>query len=524
MTPKTRKFPIGMQDYKDLRTSGYLYVDKTALIYKLATEGKQYFLSRPRRFGKSLLLSTIAYYFEGCKDLFEGLAIEKLETEWAQHPVFYIDMNKESYTDFQSLLSGLGTNLRGLESVWGSNPEEDTPTARFEGLIRRAYEQTGKGVVVLFDEYDKPLIETMDKPETNERIRQELKGFYGLMKSMDKYLRFVMYSGVTKFSKISIFSDLNQPKDISQSSVYAEICGITEKEMIDNFESDIRELADATNKSYEETLSELRRRYDGYHFAKNSAGLYNPFSLLNTLDDKEFGTYWYKTGTPTFLVKLIASGEMDISNFEDKVSIEANRIDEFKVGEYSPVPILYQSGYLTIKNYIPEDNIYVLGFPNEEVKYSFLDDLTPTFLPLKNQNPIDFSAYKFAVAIRAGDIDAFMGLLRARFAAIPYDLKGKSERSYQLGFYLIFTLMGQYCQTEVKSAKGRADAVVMTKDAIYVFEFKLQPGSTAEEALAQIDDRGYLIPYTADHRRLVKVGVEFSKKERGISRWLLKNS
>ncbi|MDR3252775.1 MAG: AAA family ATPase, partial [Tannerella sp.] len=418
MTTKIRKFPIGVQDYKVLREEGFFYVDKTPLIYKLVAEGRQYFLSRPRRFGKSLLLSTIAYYFEGRKELFDGLAIEKLETEWAQHPVFYIDMNKESYTDFQSLLSGLDTNLRSLEKTWGRDADEKTPTARFEGLIRRAYEQTGKGVVVLFDEYDKPLIETMDKPEINERIRQELKGFYGLMKSMDKYLRFVTYSGVTKFSKISIFSDLNQPNDISQLREYAEICGITEKEMIDNFEPDIRELAEETNKSYEETLVELRRRYDGYHFAKNSAGMYNPFSLLSTLNNKDFGTYWYKTGTPTFLVKLIASGEMDISNFEDNVSIEANRIDEFKVGEYSPVPILYQSGYLTIKNYISEDNAYVLGFPNEEVKYSFLDDLMPTFLPLKNQNPIDFSAYKFALAIRAGDIDAFMGLLRARFAAI----------------------------------------------------------------------------------------------------------
>ncbi|MDR3252423.1 MAG: AAA family ATPase, partial [Tannerella sp.] len=388
MTIKKRKFPIGIQDYKDLRTSGYLYVDKTAIIYKMVDEGKQYFLSRPRRFGKSLLLSTIAYYFEGCRDLFEGLAIEKLETEWTQHPVFYIDMNKESYTDFQSLLSGLDTNLRSLEETWGRNEDEKTPTARFEGLIRRAYQQTGKGVVVLFDEYDKPLIETMDNPETNERIRKELKGFYGLMKSMDKYLRFVTYSGVTKFSKISIFSDLNQPKDISQLRDYAEICGISESEVINNFEPDIRALAKETNASYEETLAELRRRYDGYHFAKNSAGMYNPFSLLNTLDDRDYGTYWYKTGTPTYLVKLIASGEMDISNFEDNISIEANRIDEYKVGEYSPVPILYQSGYLTIKGYERDINSYILGFPNEEVKYSFLNDLMPTYLPLKNQNPL----------------------------------------------------------------------------------------------------------------------------------------
>ncbi|MDR3268113.1 MAG: AAA family ATPase, partial [Tannerella sp.] len=466
MTTKIRKFPIGVQDYKSLREEGFFYVDKTLLIYKLAAEGRQYFLSRPRRFGKSLLLSTIKYYFQGRKDLFEGLAIEKLETDWAQHPVFHIDMNMNAYTDFASLLTGLDTNLRRLEEKWGSDEREKVPSARLEGLLRRAYEKTGKGVVVLFDEYDKPLLETMDNPAVNEEIRKELKGFYGLMKTLDEHLRFVIYTGVTKFSKISIFSDLNQPKDISQSNVYAEICGITEKEMIDNFEPDIRELAGEADTSYEETLAELRRRYDGYHFAKNSAGLYNPYSLLCTLDDKDFGTYWYKTGTPTYLVKLIASGDMDISNFEDNISIEANRIDEYKVGEYSPVPILYQSGYLTIKGYERDINSYILGFPNEEVKYSFLNDLMPTYLPLKNQNPLDFSAAQFYKSLRESRIDDFMRLLRARFAAIPYDLKGKSERSYQLGFYLIFTLMGQYCQTEVKSAKGRADAVVMTRDAI----------------------------------------------------------
>ncbi|MDR0547601.1 MAG: ATP-binding protein [Dysgonamonadaceae bacterium] len=524
MQPENRRFPIGQQDFKYLRVNQFLYVDKTQFIYNLANGGKQFFLSRPRRFGKSLLLSTIRYYFEGKKELFKELAVERLETEWAEYPVFLIDMNMTAYTDLQSLHTGLDMNLRRLEETWGKNPDEKAPSARLEGLIRRAYEKTGKGVVILFDEYDKPLLGTMDSLDANDAIRTELKGFYGLMKTMDEYLRFVLYSGVTKFSKISIFSDLNQPDDISGLDAYSEICGITEKELLENFEIEIHKLAANNEETYETALSELKRRYDGYHFTKNSAGLYNPFSLLNVLKNSEYGNYWYKTGTPTFLVKMIADGELDIRNFENNIPVEVNKLDEYKVGLNSPVPILYQSGYLTIKGYDKTFNSYILGFPNEEVKYGFLDDLLPTFLPIPHLNQLDFTAMRFAKAIRENRIDDFMEMLRARFASIPYDLKDRTERSYQMGFWLIFELMGQYCQTEVKSVKGRADAVVKTQDTVYVFEFKMQKNGTAEDALAQIDDKGYLIPYTADGRKLVKIGVEFSEEEKTLSRWLVKEN
>jgi hypothetical protein len=426
-----------------------------------------------------------------------------------------------AYTDLQSLHTGLDINLRRIEDAWGKNETEQTPSTRLAGLLRRAYEKTGQTVAVLFDEYDKPLLGTMDNLDANDQIRTELKGFYGQMKAMDEYLRFVLYSGVTKFSKISIFSDMNQPDDISQSEKYAEICGISEKELLENFEPDIRKLAENAQQTYEEALAELRRRYDGYHFSRNGTGMYNPFSLLNVLNNSEYGNYWYKTGTPAFLVKMIAAGDLDIRKFEDDITIDVKKIDEYKIGVNSPVPILYQSGYLTIKGYDREFNSYILGFPNEEVKYGFLDDLLPAFLPLTWQNPIDFSAARFARALRDGRIDDFMEMLRARFAAIPYDLKDKTERSYQMGFWLIFELMGQYCQTEVKSEKGRADAVVFTRDIIYAFEFKMQKNGTAEEALKQIDDKGYLLPYAADGRKLMKVGVEFSEEEKALSRWLV---
>ncbi|MDR0546526.1 MAG: ATP-binding protein [Dysgonamonadaceae bacterium] len=521
MQPAIRKFPIGQQDFKYLRENGFLYVDKTQFIYRLAVEGKQYFLSRPRRFGKSLLISTIKYYFQGKKELFKDLAIERLEAEWTEHPVFHFDMGVTAYTGLASLHTGLDINLRRIEDDWGKDETEKTPTDRLAGLLRRAYRKTGKTVVVLFDEYDKPLLGTMDNLDSNEQIRTELKGFYGQMKAMDEYLRFVLYTGVTKFSKISIFSDLNQPNDISQSEEYAEICGISEKEMLETFEPDIQKLAEKTKKSYEETLAELKRRYDGYHFAPDTVGLYNPFSLLNCFWDKNFKNYWYKTGTPTFLVKMIVAGDLDIRNFENNISIDVQQIEEYKVGKNSPVPILYQSGYLTIKYYIEDENSYILGFPNEEVKYGFLDDLFPSLLPIESLNPIDFSAARFYKALKEGRIDDFMKMLQARFASIPYDLKDKTERSYQMVFWLLFELMGQYCQTEVKSVTGRADAVVIIRDLIYVFEFKMQKNSTAEEALAQIDDKGYLIPYSADGRKLVKVGVEFSEKTKSLSRWIV---
>ncbi|MDR0547565.1 MAG: ATP-binding protein, partial [Dysgonamonadaceae bacterium] len=364
----------------------------------------------------------------------------------------------------------------------------------------------------------------MDNLEANEAIRTELKGFYGLMKSMDEYLRFVFYTGVTKFSKISIFSDLNQPNDISLAEDYAEICGISEKELLHNFQPEISLMAEKRELTVEQTLTKLKQCYDGYHFAENSAGMYNPFSLLNAFFKLSFDYYWYQTGTPSFLVKMIASGEMDIRDLKNDVYVDKLQLNDYKSGVNDPVPILYQSGYLTIKNYIPEENAYILGYPNEEVKYGFMRNLADEFIPYTHLSPTNFSAIMFTRDLRTGNVDGFMTRLKSRFASIPYDLTDRTERSYQLGFYLIFELMGQYVETEVKSARGRADVVVKTKDAIFVFEFKMDKNATAEDALRQIDEKGYLIPYTADKRKLIKTGVEISAKERGISRWIVVES
>ncbi|MCL2132615.1 MAG: ATP-binding protein [Lentimicrobiaceae bacterium] len=528
-----RKLPIGIQDFEYLRTDNCLYVDKTQYIYKLLQHGKPYFLGRPRRFGKSLFLSTLKAYFEGKKELFEGLKIAELEKEWKQYPVFYLDFNRESYIDLDSFNAVLDKNLRQLEKVWGKDEADTTPAIRFSGLIQRTYEKTGKQVVVLIDEYDKPLISTMDNPGLNKDIRTILKGFYGVLKAEDACLKFVFLTGVTKFSKVSVFSDLNHLTDISLDKKFAEVCGISETELLQNFQPEIQALADENNLTYEQAFAELKKRYDGYHFAKISADIYNPFSVLNTFRNLDFAYYWFATGTPTFLAKALRNQNYDIRKFEDDVLIDTTSIMDYQVENQDLIPLLYQSGYLTIKSYKEDEDAFVLGFPNEEVKYGFLKELLPAFV-LTAITTRNFSIIEFLRQIKQGDIDSFMTSLKAFFAAIPYDAikqEHRDEQYYQHVFYLLFTLMGQFTETEVKSNKGRADAVVKTADHIYIFEFKMDASlpfeegrggaATAEAALAQINSKDYAIPYTIDHRRLVKIGVEFSQTEKGVKRWVI---
>ena len=515
-----RKLPIGLQDFEDLRNSDYLYVDKTSYIYHLVTTGKPYFLGRPRRFGKSLLLSTIKAYFLGKKELFEGLAIGKLEKEWIEYPVFYIDFNVESYLNSASLYSALNTNLCLLEEKWRKNEEEETPAARLTGLIRRAYEQTGRQIVVLVDEYDKPLLDSLDEPNVGNEMRKILKGFYGVLKSADAYLRFVFLTGVTKFSKVSIFSDLNHLVDISLDENYAGICGISESELTDNFQSEIIALAEKQQLTYEETLSKLKKHYDGYHFAKKSEGMYNPFSLLNTFAKNDFNDYWFATGTPTFLVSMLKNLDFDITNLECDITFPARSVTDYRSENNNPIPVLYQAGYLTIKGYDKRFDEYILGFPNEEVKYGFLNELYPAYMP-KPDVQGDFNVVNFIKDLFANNVDGFMNRLKAFFAGIPYELNNKEEKHYQTVFYLLFKLMGQFVEAEHRSAIGRADAVVITDDTVFVFEFKLTGNGTAEDALQQIDDKNYLIPFSAGSKKLVKVGAEFSVEERVPVRWIV---
>ena len=516
-----RKLPIGIQDFEDLRENGYLYVDKTAYIYRMVTMGKPYFLGRPRRFGKSLLLSTLKAYFLGKKELFEGLAIAGLETEWIAYPVFHLDMNVESYLNLGSLYSALNTNLKVLEAKWGKDNSDESPAARLMSLIRHAYEQTGRKVVVLVDEYDKPLLGAMDDlKDVDDEIRKVLKGFYGVLKSADAYLRFVFLTGVTKFSKVSVFSDLNHLKDISLDKKYAGICGISETELTHFFEPEINALAVELDKTYDETLGALKKRYDGYHFAEKSEGMYNPFSLLNTFAAGELRNYWFATGTPTFLVRMLKNVNFDIKSLENEVKISSIAISEYRVESGNPIPLLYQTGYLTIKDYDERFDQYILGFPNEEVKYGFLYELLPAYMP-KTDILSEFYVGNFIKDLQACNPESFMVRLKAFFAGIPYELNNKEEKHYQTVFYLLFKLMGQFIETEQRSAIGRADAVVITADTVYAFEFKLTGNGTVEDALKQIDDKGYLIPFSAGNKKLVKIGAEFSTTERGLSRWLI---
>lgn len=513
-----RKLPIGIQTFSEIREKNYLYVDKTAFVWRVANTGKPYFLSRPRRFGKSLLLSTFEAYFEGKKELFDGLAIADMEKEWAQYPVLHLDLNAEKYDSPQALVEILSRHLTQWESKYGKGEDEETLSGRFAGVIRRASEQAGAGVVVLVDEYDKPLLQTLCDDDLLKDYRNTLKAFYGVLKSSDRYLRFVFLTGVTKFAQVSVFSDLNQLNDISMKPQYATICGITQQELEDTFAPELQQLASANGLTYEETLNKMKTLYDGYHFCEFSEGVFNPFSVLNVFDGYKFSNYWFQTGTPTFLVKLLQESEYDLRTLIDGIEASASSFTEYRVNTSNPIPLIYQSGYLTIKNYDQRFETYLLKFPNDEVRYGFMDFLVPYYTSVV-EDERGFYIGKFVRELESGDVDAFLTRLQAFFADFPYDLNAKTERHYQVVFYLVFKLMGQFTQAEVLSAHGRADAVVKTPKYIYVFEFKLN--GTAEQALQQIDDKDYLIPYQADGREVVKVGVEFSAEKRNISRWLL---
>ena len=512
-----RKLPIGIQTFEKLREGGYLYVDKTAFIWKIASTETPYFLSRPRRFGKSLLLSTFEAYFEGKKELFEGLAIAGLEKEWKKYPVLHLDLNAKKYVNSDDLLAILNQHLEKWETVYGDEKKDRSPEERFSYIIRCASEQSGCGVVVLVDEYDKPLLQALGNDSLLDDYRRTLKAFYGVLKSSDRYLRFVFLTGVTKFAQVSVFSDLNQLNDISMKPQYATVCGITKQELEVTFAPELDRLAETNGLTYEETLNKMTALYDGYHFCEFAEGVFNPFSVLNVFDGFKFSNYWFQTGTPTFLVELLKESDYDLRTLIDGIETSASSFTEYRVDANNPIPLIYQSGYLTIKDYDKEFQLYRLAFPNDEVRYGFLNFLVPYYTPV-NEDEQNFYIGKFVQELRAGEVDAFLTRLQAFFADFPYELSDATERHYQVVFYLVFKLMGQFTGAEVRSARGRADAVVKTPKYIYVFEFKLN--GTAEQALQQIDEKGYLIPYQADDREVVKVGVEFSAEKRNINRWL----
>ncbi len=509
------KYPIGIQTFAKIREENFLYFDKTEEVYQLAKNGGYYFLSRPRRFGKSLLVTTLEAYFQGRKELFEGLAISGLETEWGQYPVFHIDLNAADYRSEKALFSILEGHLRRFEETYGKQPAEDTVSERFKGVIKRAFEQSGRQAVILVDEYDKPLLQAIGDEKLQDDYRKILKGFYGVAKSMDQYIRFALFTGVTKFSKVSVFSDLNNLEDISLSKQYAEICGITEQEIRDNIDPQVGELAEANGLTKEECYGRLKRQYDGYHFHPKSVGMYNPFSLLSALKRKEFGDQWFQSGTPTFLVEVLKRNNYDLEQLT-REEATADLLGSLDAIDTNPIPLLYQSGYLTIKNYNERFRTYRLGYPNEEVERGFNLFLFPYYVPLRKEKTGLF-VMNFVQEIEAGEPLKFMKRLESLFANQDYQIAGDAELYFHNAVSLIFQMLGFYTQTERHTADGRMDMLVQTADYIYLFEFKLD--KSVEEALAQIEERQYAAPFAHDPRKLYKIGVNFSSETRRIERW-----
>ena len=517
-----RKLPIGIQDFESIRKDGYIYVDKTEYIYKLIHSGKPYFLSRPRRFGKSLLLSAMRAYWEGKKELFEGLAIEKLsvgDTEaFTPHPVLYFDFNKMNYQKEGALEDVLNEHLEGWESEYGIERNNKSLEERFRNVIKTAYEQSGKQVVVLVDEYDKALLEVLLDNALEEHNKAVFKGFFSTLKSYDGYLKFVFLTGVTKFSKVSIFSDLNQLNDISMDKDYSGICGITESEIMSEFLPEINVMAAEMTVSEEECIELLKGMYNGYHFHPEGDGVYNPFSLINALYKRELGTYWFSTGTPTFLVEKLESIAFDPGKFTDgTLYADGNSLSDYRADNPDPVPLLYQTGYLTIVDYDKRRRRFTMGYPNDEVKYSFLESLAPVYLNDKSGST-GLDIFTIDEYLEKGNLDGLKDIFTALYARLPYSCDEKPiEQNFQNVIYIVFMLLGQFVHTEIHSAKGRADVIVETDDYVYIFEFKRD--KSADEALAQIEEKGYALPYAADKRTLYKIGVNFNSKERMLDEW-----
>lgn len=509
------KYPIGIQNFEKLRKEGFIYVDKTELIYRLVTTGSYYFLSRPRRFGKSLLISTLEAYFQGKKELFKDLAIEKLEKDWIQYPVLHMDLNAEKFDSLERLEQILDRHLFLWEDSWGTDARENTFSARFTGVIRRAFQQTGRPVVILIDEYDKPMLQALDNDELQKEYRNTLKAFYGVMKSMDGFIKFAFLTGVIKFGKASVFSDLNNLDDISMRTPYVSICGITEEEMHTYFDNDIHALASATQMTYEETCAELKECYDGYHFVENSPGIYNPFSLLNTFSKRKFGSYWFETGTPTYLVDLLKRSHYNLYNMAH-TETDSDVLNSIDSTSTNPIPVIYQSGYLTIKGYDRRFGIYRLGFPNREVEEGFMKFLLP-FYADTDKVEVPFHIVKFVQEVESGDYNAFFRRLQSLFADTPYELVRDLELHYQNVLFIVCKLIGFYVKAEYHTSEGRIDLVLQTDRFIYVMEFKLD--GTTDTALQQIEEKDYALPFASDPRKLFKIGVNFSTKTRNIADW-----
>lgn len=527
---RAMKYPIGIQTFEQIREDGYVYVDKTDMVYSMTHTGKTYFLSRPRRFGKSLLVSTLKNYYLGRKELFKGLAMESLETEWKTYPVFHIDFGIGKYMNADNLYNILDDKLNGWEKQYDVEKTVDDINLRFVKILAAAHRQTGLRCVVLIDEYDKPILDVMDCRYKVEHLgvtmtledynRESLRGFYSVFKAADEHLQFVLLTGVTKFSQVSVFSGFNQPDDISMSNEYASLCGITADEMFQYFDEPIREMATYYHCTYDEMVAKLKKQYDGYHFSDEMRGVFNPFSLLNAFKHQRIQDYWFRTGTPTYLVRLLQHFDENIDELTGKYYMPEQFVD-YRADVEKPLPMIFQSGYLTIKDYDRDMNAFKLDFPNEEVKRGFITMLANCYLqPKESMDSWLMTAVK---SLKQGDTENFRQHLTSFLASIPYTMRRKDserekERYFHYTFYLLLRLASTFVTyTEKVQSHGRVDCIIETEKFVYIFEFKLD--GTADEALQQIEDKGYAREYATDSRRIFKIGVSFSSETGTVEDW-----
>ncbi len=532
---RSRRLPISTQDFEQLRNTGDLYVDKTQYIEKLFSLGRIFFLSRPHRFGKSLFLSTLKAYFEGRKELFEGLYITGREEEiarwerrepWEGAPVLYFALNATNYSSAESLPSLLEQQVKKWEARYEVNGEALAPERRFANLIEELYRKEGKQVVILIDEYDKPLLETVEDEALNEANRSLLKAFYEVIKQCDHYIRFAFLTGITKFSKTTLFSGVNNLIDITLLDDYDAICGFTEEELTAYLSPQIEKLAKAENSTVEETRARLKKEYDGYCFAEEGEQVYNPYSLLKVLATSKYKYYWFENATPSYLVRYLRRMQIFMPDLEDELLLDAESLQDFRYNdEDSVIPLLFQSGYLTIKKYLAEEQIYQLGYPNEEVRFGFLQELLPLYVNIRRDD-VRATVLKLYRALRSGDIAEAMAQISEILAGIiygniPSSEKGRPlrEQYYQSVLYAVFRLLGIHAQAEVVCATGRIDMLVLTRQHVYIFEFKVNTQGSAQDAIDQIKEREYFRIVSAEGRPVHLVGVSFDEKSRNIGEW-----
>ena len=510
-----RKYPIGIQTFSRIVSGGYVYVDKTDLVWQLANIATFVFMSRPRRFGKSLLTSTLESYFSGKKELFQGLKIMTLEQEWKQYPVIHLDLSGAKHMPPQGVRDELTRIVSEYEKTYGRDEVETTPGMRFAGVVNRAYEQTGEQVAVLIDEYDAPLLDVLHEDTALQEMREVMQEFYQRLKQLEPKIKFCFITGITKFSQLSIFSTINNLKNVTMLPAFSAICGITENEVKQYFEEEIGMMAADYGLTPQEMFLRIKERYDGYHFSAVSEDVYNPFSLLNAFGDRELKNYWFESGTPTFLIRQMKHFHTDITAM-DTMEAPADSFNVPTEAMTTALPLLYQSGYLTIKGYDRESEMYTLSIPNQEVRIGYVKGLLPTYIGMEPGDVQAGFALKFWRALKIGDIDLAMREMQTYMAGIPYveGFKKKLadaatvEGFYEYTMYLILSMLNVYVRTQVKCAGGRVDMVVWMPEVTYVFELKVN--GTAQEALEQIDDKSYAIPFSSDGRKVVKVGVQLS--------------